>query len=468
MRFSWKMFLYTYIMIVLSFSLGGFMIIEAAFFNNIQAKEENLIENNNNLCSTYLTMLALDEKLGTNMAIPYRNNLYQDTEDTRVYIGAMGLVEGYDKEFFNQNVQTGKRYVRMIERDGKRCLQVILRDDRMGNYTCVETLESVEDLYEGRDENYRQFQVILLVVSGMGAVFLWLMSIHLTIPLKRLADTAKKIGSGDFTIRAKENHSSLEVRVLTEEFNKMAGYVESYVEELKEENRRREEFVGNFTHELKTPLTSVIGYADLLRSYELDGEKRRQFAEYIYKEGIRLEALALHLLNLLVLRKEEFELCEITAKYFFHELKEQLFFLLEKYECRLELEVEDGIFLGESDLLKTLLYNLVDNGCKAMQEEHRERERKITIYGKKEDGCYRICVEDLGRGIAPEEIKKITEAFYMVDKSRARTMGGAGLGLALCKQIAEIHHSTLEIESKQGEGSRFSIALAQAGEEKHE
>ena len=119
---------------------------------------------------------------------------------------------------------------------------------------------------------------------------------------------------------------------------------------------------------------------------------------------------------------------------------------------------EPGTALAEINLIKTVLVNLVDNACKASEDGGR-----IEISGQALENGYRFAVRDYGIGIPEEELHKITKAFYMVDKSRARSKNGAGLGLALCVEILKIHQSRLEIESKTGEGSCFSFVLAKGG-----
>ena len=118
----------------------------------------------------------------------------------------------------------------------------------------------------------------------------------------------------------------------------------------------------------------------------------------------------------------------------------------------------DTIFV-ESDLIITVLINLLDNACKASEPGSR-----IEVLGKKEQEGYRFTVKDEGVGIAPEEVKKITKAFYMVDKSRSRSRNGAGLGLALCAEILALHESRLEIDSTPGKGTAMSFLIRKGGE----
>ena len=120
---------------------------------------------------------------------------------------------------------------------------------------------------------------------------------------------------------------------------------------------------------------------------------------------------------------------------------------------------EEGTVRAEVNLIKTVLVNLIDNACKSSEPGSR-----IEVSGHALESGYRFAVQDYGIGIPREELRKITKAFYMVDKSRARSKNGAGLGLALCAEILKIHHSELVIESEKGKGSCFSFLLPWGGQ----
>lgn len=210
--------------------------------------------------------------------------------------------------------------------------------------------------------------------------------------------------------------------------------------------------MGAFAHELKTPLTAIIGYADMLRSHKLDEEKSILSANYIYTEGKRLEAMSFRLLDIIVAKKEEVVLSKVAVSEFFDYLREM--FTEENRGMRFEFAWDDSTVWAEVNLIKTVLVNLIDNACKAS-----EPGSQIKIQGNKLEEGYRFQIEDEGIGIPVEEQHKITKAFYMVDKSRARSKNGAGLGLALCDEILKIHHSELTIQSEQGKGSCIGFIL---------
>lgn len=237
----------------------------------------------------------------------------------------------------------------------------------------------------------------------------------------------------------------------------MSEALEQTIDQLEDEVQAREDFVGAFAHELKTPLTSIIGYADMLRSRQLDEEKSLLSANYIYTEGKRLETMSLRLLDIIVTKKEGAKLSKVPVNALFEYLRSMF---LPNENMEFSFTYEDAFVLADSSLIQTVLVNLLDNACKASEAGSR-----IEISGQSEEDGYRFTVRDYGIGIPEEELSKITQAFYMVDKSRSRSRNGAGLGLALCTEILTLHESRLKIESVLGEGTSVGFLLPEAGKE---
>lgn len=245
------------------------------------------------------------------------------------------------------------------------------------------------------------YQFILIGVALFASILLVIFSKLLTRPLVKLKDASKEIAKGNFNMRVKESHgitSSTEITELSQSFNTMADYVEDYIEQLKLAAQNRDNFIADFTHELKTPLTSVIGYADMLRSYEMEPEQRRECADLIYKEGSRLEALSLNLLNLIVLKNDEIKTVDIRTDIIADDTKKSVLFILKKYGVKLKLNVEKATVKAEPSLLKTLLYNLIDNACKAS-----ESGKPVTLTGYVDSDRYRFALPT-----AVAELRKMT------------------------------------------------------------
>jgi signal transduction histidine kinase len=205
-----------------------------------------------------------------------------------------------------------------------------------------------------------------------------------------------------------------------------------------------------FAHELKTPMTAIIGYADMMRSQKLEEEKLILSADYIYQEGRRLEKLSFNLLDLIVLKRTEKPSGTFSAKSIFQYIGDTF----SKLDINLRIQYDERQIYGEMSLIKTLLANLVDNAVKAS-----EPSGLVEVTGIATDCKYTFTIQDCGCGIPPEHLSKLTEAFYMVDKSRSHSRHGAGLGLTLCAEIARLHGTELTIESVVDIGTTVSFTL---------
>ena len=305
-----------------------------------------------------------------------------------------------------------------------------------------------------QDTMRQYFTRCYLVALGAGMVLLGILSALLTGPLKRMSKAARRMAEGCYEERLPRGGRD-EIGVLAESFNQMAAAVEGKIGELSQAAQEKEDFVANFAHELKTPLTSIIGYADTIYQKELSREENRRASWHIWNEGMRLEALSLKLMELTVLHRQEFPLQELPGEELLADVAESLSPIFQDKGIEFHLRTEQAYVMADFDLLKTLLINLVDNSIKAGAG-------RIELGGRKEEirqKGYLVWVEDDGCGMEEEALSRITEAFYMVDKARSRKQHGAGLGLALGERIAAIHGSRLQFESRKGHGTRVSFYL---------
>lgn len=315
------------------------------------------------------------------------------------------------------------------------------------------------DLMRLRAEQIDSVIVLHLITVALSTAAMLLVSYFTTKPLRRLKRFTEVIGGGNYTRRARVTTLD-EIGDLTVAFNDMTGAIEQKVDALELNAKQQKDFVASFSHELKTPMTSIIGYADMLRSTELDEEDAFMAANFIFSEGKRLEAMSLKLMDLVVLDKNDFKLVRGYARRALGHVVAVVTPMLEKAELTLDYDIEQQIILYEKDLLLTLVTNLIDNARKASAPG-----KTVTLTGRREAGRYRISVKDEGIGIPEEEISRITEAFFMVDKSRSRAQHGAGLGLAIGNRIAQIHGSTLHFESEVNVGTLvwFDVPLYTRG-----
>ena len=290
--------------------------------------------------------------------------------------------------------------------------------------------------------------VITFSVMVVMSIVVALILRHSLRSLKELNATAADIAKGNYDKRVNVRGKN-EIATLGTTFNQMAEAVETRTKSLEESERQKTLFMGNLTHELKTPLAAISGYAQTLLTVRLDEADEAEALGYIDEECKRLERLSKKMLRLLELDTEQkLELHEIPVRQLFERTGRLCRKLLETKGVTLQYEEHGECFLAEKDLMTEVLVNLVDNANKASKQGD-------TIRLIAND--HQILVQDTGCGIPEEEQKKILEPFYMIDKSRSRKNGGAGLGLALTALILKRHDVTLAIESEEGKGTTMIL-----------
>lgn len=315
-------------------------------------------------------------------------------------------------------------------------------------------IKDVTPLYTERMEQYTFFAQMDAAACLIYIIVMFFISKGLTKPIETMVRTAKEIAQGDFSERV-QLKSKDEIGVLATNFNEMAAVVEDKINELERNNGEKQRFINNITHELKTPLTSIIGYANYMRSTKYEEATFLEGLNVIYSEGKRLEALATKLMDLILLKDHQFEMKPDNLKDIVTELEPSLRHIVATKQIRLDIECEDCRLPLEKDLIKIIIFNLVDNAVKASREGGKVKIRTIA-----ENGSCMLEVADEGSGISQEHLDKIFEPFYMADNARTRNNNGAGLGLSICRSIADIHHAEIEVDSELQVGTTFRVVFA--------
>lgn len=355
--------------------------------------------------------------------------------------GTVKEIPKEEQEMIYKTYKSGKFYYLQL------CSRLNLEEKSI----LVINTRDITKTYTLREEMLHVSTVInLSMVMVFGAVNLGIIKVLLK-PIREMTDATEKIVKGDLEVRVQEG-SKDELGILARRFNLMTESVQKNMQDLKEYARRQENFVGSFSHELKTPLTSIIGYADLMRTRKLNEETSLLAANYIFEEGKRLESLSIKLLELLVEKNTAIMMEKIPAKQL---LEDSLHIVGEKMkEKNVQVIIEDNSVYVTADLelMKTVLSNLLDNSRKAVSENG-----KIRVSAEQLNNKNIIMIEDNGRGIPKEELGKIEEAFYRIDKSRSSLEGGFGLGLSVCSQIMMMHQGEMFFESEVGKGTKVSV-----------
>ena len=216
----------------------------------------------------------------------------------------------------------------------------------------------------------------------------------------------------------------------------------------------RKEFSANVSHELKTPLTSISGYAEIMKNGLVRPEDMHIFAERIYKEAKRLITLVEDIIKLSKLDEESVELEKENVEMYelCREVLGRLMMQAEEKNVTLQLDGEPVVYCGIRQIMDEMIYNLCENAVKY----NVDGGRVILQVGRTEDGV-KITVTDTGIGIPAEHLGRIFERFYRVDKSHSKETGGTGLGLSIVKHGALLHDAKVEVQSEVGKGTRIIL-----------
>lgn len=343
-------------------------------------------------------------------------------------------IEGYDAEQFEEEI--GGRQILITGSN------VNVRNECYAVYV----VEDITGAYESITRMVWRFALIGGVGILLGFVLIGLLVRRSMQPLAVLKTAAGRIAAGGYGERATVL-SKDEVGALANDFNRMAESVENHIGDLIETAERQRLFIGGVTHEFKTPLTTVILNADTLQNACMDEEERQTALSYIERQCKWLERMTQKLLKLITL-KQDIELKPSSVPQLFERVEESMAETLRQRDTRLIFECKLNTLSMDADLMQSVLINLVDNASKASAPGQAVTMRAYDDV---------IEVSDNGIGIPESELARITEPFYVVDKSRSKKLGGSGLGLALVKEIISAHGAELEIDSGVGIGTTIWI-----------
>ena len=467
MSYRLKLILTISVLIALTFSAGGTILISVSFQNSLETETQAALNDFQGIQNTLFLLNSMGSQTGfdnlrealdsmSEQKVGRWQALCLKAGDHTIYQSRGELLMGYALPALSTSQCS---FIRLDDSYG----QGLLAQSTIaaGSEKLVLTARfDFSSLYRTRESQNRIYLAAYAAVVTLGILAAVVLSFTMTRRLRRLTTAVRKIAGGDLTTRSRIA-SSDEFGQLSRDFDAMADKLQETLSRMELDMARQESFMGAFAHELKTPMTAIIGFADLLRQGNLDESTRMTAANYIFTEGRRLEKLSFKLLELIVLRKDAIAMKRVWLNRYLEEIERALAPSLREKGIRLVCRAEQARAVLEPDLVKSLLYNLIDNASKAMDQGGIIGVKATAIPG----GC-QFYVADNGRGMEEKELARITEAFYRVDKSRSRAQGGAGLGLALCKQIVELHNGSIHFDSKPGAGTQVTVTLYGKGEKR--
>ncbi len=454
MKFSVKIMLSMLCLLSLLFGIGGSLMISLSFNDSLERERSSAYNSYQMVLGTLQIVNGIDQQIDYDDIGDILKQLSNKKADSwtalRLYNSEKSVYEDgiFDFSSIHENELAKQNVIQYLtEHDGRQYL-IMSGTLEVGKETLfLDMAYNISPLFESRSAQEKVYQGVFLFLMVLCALLCYSISRILTRPLSELSKTSRAISKGSLSKRC-DIKTNDEVGTLARDFNAMVDALEGNI-------KQQEQFISSFAHEMKTPMTSVIGYADLIRGQTLSDREIYESANFIVSEGRRLESLSQKLLELFVVKENGVKLSSVNPALLIEELVHHFAPIYKKQNVMLTCECENGSCLLDSDLVRSLLINLWDNARKAMDDNGG------TVFVKSvmlTDGC-RIIVSDNGHGIPDESLSHLTDAFYRVDKSRSRAQGGAGIGLALCKEIAAAHNGSIKFESELGIGTTVTVEL---------
>ena len=459
---KYRTFLTTLALFLLFFNFGIFIVSVVMLRDTVDREEEQSLSEHYFIASGLIRDLNamksrstnIDDSL-TSLLQPY-GSLSGNSKAGLAFYKNEQLVYSSEDRVSRQvsplkSPENGNRVVKIRKTDEKTYAIVSGKlPSPYGSYTLVYFYDMTESI-----SSWSRLKNILFlsefVLSGLLAFGLMIVLNRIFRPLSQISRISKDIANGAYETRLPATGHD-ELTEMAQNFNHMADEIQRQMTELKDAANKKQQFVDNFAHELRTPLTAIYGYAEYIQKAALSENERLSALQYIMSESRRLQTIAYQLLKLANLQNNPITCDNVKISELFASVRQALYGRPADEQIQIDFQSNLEKITGDVLLLESLLINLIDNAIKACGKSGH-----ITVRADKENGRKALIVQDNGKGMTPEIISQVTEPFYRGEQSRNRSDGGAGLGLAICKQIALNHNAVLKFESSPGEGTSVKV-----------
>lgn len=423
--------------------------------SNVQALVEHnpsvfLDERGNSILTLYLQQMAISS--GSQMMVADADGHVQlsaSGDDTLDELGADEVSDDLldaihtDGQFFGLGTLSG-----LFSQDyyiaGVQCL-----DENGETLAIVIAATPAEETRALMQDVMHTYVLIVFITLILTLIISWFLSDILTRPLKGIVGAAKQFTRGEFDVRVPEDNNCDEIDELAVSFNNM-------VSTLQQQEELSRGFVANVSHELKTPMTSISGFADGMLDGTIPPEKHHQYLEIISQESHRLGRMVLRMLDTariesgeIVITPMPFDLSDTAIQVLLSFEKQ-----LEQKKLDVDVDLEDYLMVnGDRDYIYRVVYNLVDNAVKFVEESG-----KLTIKSEAQGKRARFTIRNTGSTIPQEDLPHVFDRFYKVDRSRSMDRTGAGLGLYFVKSIVILHSGDISVQSNN-DGTEFSFTI---------
>lgn len=466
MKLSYRQKLYISVLTLFLVFVNGSMFVITAIQGNksIKTRKENFLVQNNMILQAMLTDIEpvySSRPQGIPLILKQhgirrqRNGIFiqvdkanSEDDDAREYIYSSFNYETIQSKARDTTINA----IRKI--DGQRYFMVAaFLPSPFDNYHVV-TVFSIQSVYEDWHSTVRLLMVLSVIFSSVIAVVLYALIYYITRPLEDISDAAVKFGNGDYQARI-NNTSDDELGQTARNFNVMADRITYQFDQLETMVADKQRLIDDISHEMRTPLTAIRGYVSYLQSAKIDEKEYFDTLNIIDRQAERMQKLSEGVLSFTRLNNQEtdrttpVQLCVLLA-----DIQKSYKVKSDMYNITFNVNCPQGITIyGEKLLYESLIGNLIDNAFNACLDTAT---RRVDVNVQQGENLT-VKIADTGIGMSPQTLENIYKPFFRADKSRSRKQGGAGLGAALCKEIADIYGIQIDYQSQLGAGTTVTL-----------
>ena len=456
MKLWQKVYLFTMILFVVLLNVGMYVVFELTYQKDIGVEQKQAEAEYNMLTDMVVRSLnslynqgdVTDAKL--RRVVEKYENYYDDTLCLTLWKGENCVYPENADNLRDWNDVSGRNEIIITGNDLKKItVQGKIYEGEETLYLRYE--KELTELNEVWDKLQTNYLVISLSFSFVLAISLFIILRRTMKPITQLTKVVDDMAEGNWESKAPEAGKD-EVATLGRHFNRMADKIQDNIQQIRQEADAKQEFVDNFAHELKSPLTSIYGFAEYVQKANIPEDEKIQCMSYIMDESKRLLQLSYTLLDMAKIRNEAINIEEVKLCDVEEQIQKRMETLCAERGVTLVCNRSADTMFANDVLLFSLLCNLIQNAVYACKSGD------IVTWGVEEEAAnIRIYVEDNGCGMTKEQVKRVKEPFYRVDKARSREAGRTGLGLAICSQIVEYHNARMDIQSEPDKGTIITV-----------
>lgn len=440
-----KLILGFLVSILFSFSIAGYFSLQKNSHELSRLTIEEL-ENSTELIEDFISLIDQDnlDKVLTGYAATSEVSFYIETNGQKMSYGHLSGNQLSHQEYDHLKNHVGES---LTSRDSS--LRIYAKSFEVKGQEYIVFVQKDMSKREMIFFDSATIAVFCMLVAG-SITFLVIADI-IVKPISRLTKATNELSKGNYRVRV--NYSGKdEIARLNRSFNQMA-------QQLVKQDEVRQQFISDVSHEFQTPLTAIQGFATILKNEKLTDAQRQKYADIILFHSKRLSTLSKNMLQLTLLDGEDVRL-DISEFSLVEQMNRVIetqdnFALSKNIEIEFEIPKNDIRIEADESRLEQVWINLVNNAIK-----YTHQDGVVMIRMKRTSREVEVSIEDTGVGMSQEAISHIFERFYRQDKSRS--VEGNGLGLPIVKRIVDLHHGTIDVDSREDGGSRFTVRLPQA------